>query len=147
MWPAREMSLSSGSKGWQRPPGRDRSRKRTLRKLPLDRKPEAAPARHPRISLTSMTGPAYRVVPFSSRSWNLYSAYKQDYSARSRRGRTLDRLTHGPSYVVYAIRDGTTLLQHQEFDCREPCFRFKTLSGVFVSSHALKISEIKFNQF
>src|SRR6266508_3802933 len=110
------MSLSNGSRDWPKPPGRDRSRKRTLRKLLWHPKPAVAPEKHLRINHTLTTGPACQAVLISSRSLNLYSAYRQDYSARSRRDRTLDHSMHGLSYMVYAIRAGTTLLQHQECD-------------------------------
>src|SRR5258707_952898 len=116
MLPAKETSLLSGSKDWPRPPGRDRSRKPILRKLQWHPKLAVVPVKHLRINHTLTTGPACQAVLISSRSLNLCSAYRQDYSARSRRARTLDHLTHGLSYVGYAIRDGTTLLQHQECD-------------------------------
>src|SRR5260370_32267560 len=114
MWLAKEMWPSNGSEGWPRPPGRDRSRKRTLRKLLWHRKPVAERAKHLRISRTSTTGPACLVVHISSRSLNLYSACGQDCSARSRRDRILVCSMQKPNCKISIIRVRATRLQGRE---------------------------------
>src|SRR6266850_1247656 len=115
---AKETSHLSGSKDWPRPPGRDRLRKHTLRKLLLHPKLAVEPAKHHRINRTLTTGPVCQAVLISSRSLNHYSAYRRDYLARSRRDRILVCSTHGLNCVVFAIRDATTLRQRRACDRR-----------------------------
>src|SRR6266850_4913720 len=110
---AKETSLLSGSKDWPRPPGRDRLRKRTLRKLLWHPKPAVVPAKHHRINRTLTTGPACQAVLISSRSLNHYSEYRRDCLGRSRRDRILVCSTRGLNCGVFATRDATTLRQRR----------------------------------
>src|SRR5258705_10812324 len=108
MWRAKEMSPSNGSRGWPKPPDKDQSRKRTLPRQPLPRKPAAGLGKHHRINRTSTTGRVYQVVPILSLWSKASSVFELVCLERSKLSRPLACLTQRPSCKISTTRERDT---------------------------------------